>query len=201
MKLTKRFLMFAAIAGAFLFPATVYAGDSDADHGWMRAAPNDALANHATVGLRTENNLRRNQTLYWGIMNDGDSKVIDTGSSPPVLEVCTVDGSPNCSSAPLFISAPTAIVCMDTDIGGTGSGATAINMRICSDSTCADNTSIDGMNIGDHATATPGAGGYCEEFSGAQHYDGFNVGSMWVFLEVTIAPTSGGTTLVWIAGN
>ena len=200
MKLTKRFLMFAAIAGALVFPATVYAGDSDADHGWMRAAPNDELANASTVGKRTDNNLRRNQTLYWAIEGaSGLPNVIDTSLSTPAKAPCTIDT--DCSSAPLFISAPSAIVCIDTDIDETTSGQTEVNMRICSDSTCTDNTSIDGDNLAKDSSSEPGAGGYCEEFSGAGTYDGFNVGSTWVYIEVTDAPANGATSLIWIIGN
>jgi hypothetical protein len=205
MKFKKRFLMCLAIVGVLLVPSMAKAGDAIPAYGWMRSAPNDDLVNVATAGLRTDNNLRRNQTLYWAIRNGvtgttpHTAGVIDTSASPPVVDTCGLDGTgsdPNCASAPLFISAQTAILCADGDLATAGAvHNTVANMRVCSDSTCADFVSIDGTAI------VPGDGGSCVEFAGTPEYNGFNVGAMWVFIEVTTVPSATGTTLFWIVGN
>jgi hypothetical protein len=41
----------------------------------------------------------------------------------------------------------------------------------------------------------------CREFFAGHIYDGFNVGSFWVFLELTADPDDDATTLFWIVGN
>jgi hypothetical protein len=178
-----------------------YATDSVEANGWMRSAPDDDLANAASAGSRTDNNLRRNQTLYWAIKGNASdanhATVIDTSLATPATATCTLDGAtpPACSSAPLFISAPSATICVDSDLAGTGDGLTEAQLRICSDSTCVDNTSAE-VGLMD-----PTASGQCQEFSGAGIYDGYNVGAMWVFLEVTTNPSDTATTLFWVTGN
>jgi hypothetical protein len=195
MKFKKRFLMCLAIVGVLLVPSMAKANDAQPNHKWMRSAPNDNIVNLETAGLRTDNNLRRNQTLYWAIYGEGsNATVINTSTSPPEKFVCSVPGT--CVSAPLFISAPTATICVSTDIGAAASdGDTIANMRICADSTCADSVAITGSALNGIAA------GVCTEFSGSGVYDGFNVGAMWVFLDITTAPASGATTLFWIVGN
>jgi hypothetical protein len=96
----------------------------------------------------------------------------------------------------LFISAPSAVICADGDLNSVGVNEnTAAVMRVCSDSTCTDNVSITGGNL------VPGAAGVCREFFAGHIYDGFNVGSFWVFLELTADPDDDATTLFWIVGN
>jgi len=204
----KRFLHKVGLltaAAMMLSSGVAVADDAQPDHGWMRAAPNDTLENFAIVGARTDNTLRRNQTLYWAIENDtGTINVIDTSDpGAPVKKVCTIlDGT--CASAPLFISASTSIICMDGELDATFGDANAIlvDMRICSDSTCADNVSITGGEL--DASEGPGEGngaGVCREFAAGHKYDGFNIGATWVFIEVTTIPADGETALVWVTGN
>jgi hypothetical protein len=170
----------------------------------MRKAPNDTLANFATVGARTDNTLRRNQTLYWAIENVvGTINVIDTSDpGAPVKKACTIGGG-TCASAPLFISASTSIICMDGELDATlgDDNAILVDMRICSDSTCADNVSITGGAL--DASGIDGAlgNGMCREFASGHKYDGFNIGATWVFIEVTTQPADGETALIWVTGN
>jgi len=205
MKFKKRFLMCLAIVGVLLVPSMAKADNAQIKHKWMRSVPNDEFDNLTDGNLhRTDNNLRRNQTLYWAIKGPVSGTttgvVIDNVTDPsvPAEFICTI-GS-NCSSAPLFISAPTATICVSTDIGAAASsGDTIANMRICADSTCADSVAITGSALNGAAV------GVCTEFSGSGVYDGFNVGAMWVFLQVTTPPTfhaaTPATTLFWIVGN
>jgi len=173
------------------------ADNAQPSHGWMRSAPNDDLVNVEAVGARTDDNLRRNQTLYWAIKSDNGSSgiVIDTSTTPPEENGCVV--GTDCASAPLFISAPSAVICADGDLATIATGDTQFTLMICSDSSCTAETSV-GMQ-----SLVPGIVGECKEFSGPAQYDGFNVGSMWVYIKVTAgeAPSSGSTSLVWITGN
>jgi len=173
------------------------ADDAQSAHEWMREAPNNDLANAGDVGLKTDDNLRRNQTLYWAVKGRAgasNATVIDTSASPPVVKDCTV--GTDCSSAPLFISAPSAVICSDGDLNSHGvDETTTAAMRVCSDSTCTDNVSITGGSL------VPAGTGVCREFYAGHVYDGFNVGSFWVFLQVTGDPDDDATTLFWIVGN
>ena len=193
MKFKKRFLMYLAIVGVILAPSMAKADDANSNHGWMRGVPNDNLDNVVTVGSRTTNRVKRNQTVYWAIWHDSNPKVIDTSTTTPSLTTCTVPGT--CVSAPLFIASTTAILCADSELAGVTDGDTVAKMRICSDSTCTDETSVEGQ------AADPGPNGACYEWSTSDAYDGFNVGGMWVYLDVTTAPAAGATTLFWVTGN
>jgi hypothetical protein len=192
----KRFLRKVGLLTAavmMMSSGAAYGGnEAEANFGWVREVP---TADHATFSSRESSSLKRHQTLYWSIReHDGDLKVINTTTG--LEEICTVGGDPSCASAPLFISATSALICADSDIEGLTDGGFVAVMKLCSDKTCADFTSV---QLG--GSLNPLAIGGCAEFGGAAaQYDGFNTGGSWVYIYTSTPPVADGTSLVWITG-
>ena len=193
MKFKKRFLMYLAIVGVILAPSMAKAQDANPDHGWHRSVPTDGCNQACAAAARPTSRLQRNQTVYIPIVDVGGTVHIPDTTADTITGTCNPTGG-TCTSAPLFISATTATICLDTQMGSTTAGDVDIKMYVCSDSTCAAVDSIPFQGVLDDDQ--------CAEFGNtADIYNTVNVGHSWVYIEAEAALGSGETALVWITGH
>tara|TARA_Y100000996_G_scaffold411255_1_gene395061 strand:- start:684 stop:1268 length:585 start_codon:yes stop_codon:yes gene_type:complete len=185
------------IAAAMLLSSGIALADANgsvAANKWLRKAPTDGCddACAATLSASTDR-IKRNQTLYFTVIDDGgQDHTIQAGSK----EDCTVGhASTGCSSSPLFVASDSLTICMDGDLEDGTAGSGVVTMYICSTSACTRATSVTGYGA-------LGAADECTEFgNGTDQYNSFSIGNSWVYVDVSTTPASGETLLVWITAN
>ena len=183
------------IAAILLVSGSALAGDAVATNGWHRSIPADNCDATCAAAARSISRIQRGQTAYFPvIVTAGDQEQV-VNTTTGALANCD-ESSDTCTSAPLFIKAPSATICVDTDIGTVAATSGIVHTYICADSTC---TVAKSVNITNYPNKNK-----CAEFSAADGeggYNTFNVGNSWVYVDVTTAPAAGETYLVWITAN
>jgi hypothetical protein len=111
------------------------------------------------------------------------------------VDTCTEDDT--CTSAPLFISSASALICVDGDIvSGTAVAGNTIKVRMCLDSTCTAAKSVQWGGLLAEGTATA-----CGEGGQNSGYDQPNIGGQWIYVELIGSPGNEDEVLVWVVGQ
>jgi hypothetical protein len=216
MKFTKRFLMFAAIAGALVLPSVVIAADGDAvaANKWTF----DSLVTGAdtpagvTVGADKYStrdlplrgggiqSLKRNQKAYFEVNHNGSTWLVNQSGA---AAACTRGAilTSSCASAPLFIATTTAVICIDSDMNDSASQDQDLVVRVCADKDC---TLAKSVTVGDpisdaNEQTVCGEGG-----AASTGYDLINIGGQTIFVtwvSGTEVGANGETSTAWIVGN
>lgn len=209
MTFNKRFLMCLAIVGVLLAPSMAKAGDANALNKWMLEIPVVAEMDSAAEAVSARfapvrglgQSIKRRQKFYMAFYDTGGTTYVNTNGTTTVCTGTSTDVT--CASAPLFIAAETALICVDSNIESeTADELNAIRVSICADSTCTDVTSVvHGAFLTEAQFSACGQGGSANH--GSQLRNSHGIGGEWIYVElITVSgPASGTKTLVWITGK
>ena len=192
-------------------------GNADADHMWMLEMPASGTLEEGAVAesfrvLPTRGggqSLKRHQKVYMAF-SKGDAPtnggIVYDHTNKTAFD-CHIDSDTTgtCTSAPLFISSTSALICTDGDIGtGTADATNDIVVRICADSICAAQASVQWGDVLEEGIATScGEGG-----ASGNNLDMPNLGGQWIYVELIGAGSAtdmdiddGDEVMVWVVGH
>jgi hypothetical protein len=201
------------VTAVLLVWATEASGDPTAANKWVRDAPSDINATNLTDMIRVTDRVRRNQTVYFMFEKTaaGFFPLVDgaTASGTPCTAVSPIVATPTngCTTAPLFIAAPSALVCTSGNMATSGIPANLqIESVICNvespGAQCARNTS----SVPGPAWIVPTDTENCAEVNGTgndpvDNLSVINAGGNWIYLRLTSIPTANGFYTIWVTGR
>jgi len=190
-----------------LIPAITFAdiNGAVAENKWLMTRPTPAITNQTTLNRVTDRH-RPGRSLYWPVVlvgAAGNENTIQQVNGTPTRVQCTIGGaSDGCASAPLFISGPSARVCVDADLASSSASGAVVDAYTCKDSNCLRTESVRLKNapILDATDAST-----CFEVNGSGgSLKIIKAGGMWVYFDLSAAATNpipGKTLLVSVTGR
>lgn len=198
------------VTALLLVWATAASGNPMTANKWVRDAPSDKTATNLTDMIRVTDRVRRNQTVYFMFekTSAGFFPLVDgataSGTACTAVLPNGLTATNGCTTAPLFIAAPSALVCASGNMETNDAANLRIESWTCSSAECIGGTTGPDPNS-PAAWIEIGDTGNCAEVNGtgngSNNVPVLNAGGKWIYLRLTSIPTVVGFYTIWVTGR